>query len=82
MRGKEPRALGLDQSEAERLTDVGIVECRGSLRFTLETLQRLMILGEGFRQELERHEAVELRVLSLVDDTHAAATKSFDDSIM
>ncbi len=41
-----------------------------------------MILGERFGQELERHEAMQGRVFCLVDHTHAATAKFFQDAIV
>jgi hypothetical protein len=52
-----------------------MVECRGGAGLSLKTLQRLAIPGKFFRQEFERHQAAELGVLGLVDDTHAATAE-------
>ena len=62
--------------------DVRMVERVCSARFSLETFERLPVLCEVFRQELERYEAPEPRVLGLVDDPHATATKPFHDPVM
>ncbi len=62
--------------------DVGMVERRGSLRFTLETRQGLRIATELVGQELQRHEAVKAGVLGLVDHTHAAAAELLNDAVM
>ena len=50
-----------------------MIQCRGSLRFTLETAQCLGILRYLVGKELQGNETVELDVLGLVDHTHAAA---------
>ena len=56
---------------------------RGScLGLTPKTLQSLGILGEFFRQELQRHEAPRSRVLSLVHHTHTAAPELLDDAVV
>ncbi len=62
--------------------NVGMVEGGGGLGFALEALERLMVLGHFLRQEFERHEAVELRVLSFVDDTHAPAAQLLQDAVV
>ena len=45
--------------------NVGVVEGRGSLRLALKTLQGLVIFAQPLVQELQRHKAVQLGVLSL-----------------
>lgn len=62
--------------------DVWMVERRGSLRFTLESFQGLPVLREVLRQELQGDGTLELRVLGLIDDTHAAATELLHDAIV
>ena len=55
--------------------DVGVVQLRGSACFTLEPLERLAIVDEGVRDELEGHVAAKTSVFRLVHDSHAAATE-------
>src|SRR5579863_8874883 len=62
--------------------DVGMIECRRRLRFTLKTFQRLVIFREPLGQEFQRHEAMEFGVLGLVDDTHPAAAELLEDAIV
>ena len=62
--------------------DVGMVEGGGGLGFALEALERLMVLGHLLRQEFERHKAVELGVLSFVDDTHSSAAELLQDAVV
>jgi hypothetical protein len=42
----------------------------------------LSILGNILRQELQGDKAVQLEILSFVDDTHTAAAKFFDDAVV
>jgi hypothetical protein len=62
--------------------DAGVVELRGRLGLALEALERRRVLRQLDRQELERHAAAELRVLGLVDDTHAAAAELPGDLVV
>ena len=61
---------------------VWVVQCRGRLRLTLEASQSLSIFRNIFGQKLQGNEAVELGVLSFVDNTHPAAAKLFDDAVV
>jgi hypothetical protein len=62
--------------------DVGVIQRRGGLRFTLETAKGLRVLCNLIGQELQGHEAVEFHILSLVDHTHAPATELLNDAVM
>src|ERR1700730_14730526 len=62
--------------------DIGMVESRSSLSFSLETSQGLGVSGDLVRQELQGHKTMESGVLSLVDDTHATAAQLLDDAVM
>ena len=62
--------------------DIGVIECRGSLRFTLEPFQGLSVLGEFFRQEFQGDGALELGVLGLIDHTHAPAAQLLQDAVV
>ena len=57
-----------------------MVELSEELRLALETGEALGILGEGGGQNLERHLAVELRVVGAVDLAHAAFTELGGDA--
>ena len=72
LHGHERRALVL--AEVINGADIRMVQCRGSLRFALEALQSLRVLGELFRQEFQRNEPVKSGVLSLEHHTHPATT--------
>jgi hypothetical protein len=60
----------------------GWVKCRCGLSFTAEALQTLPVVCHFLGQEFERHDAVQPRVLRLVDDAHPAATDFFEDAVM
>jgi len=62
--------------------DVRMIECGGCLGFALETAECLRVFGYIVGQELESHEAPELQILSLVDNTHPAASQLLDDAVM
>ncbi len=62
--------------------DIGMVESRGRLRLSLETGQGLGVLRDRVGQKLQRHKPVQVDVLSLVDHTHAATAKLFNDAVM
>src|ERR1700690_2395310 len=63
-------------------TDVRVIQCGGSLCLALEAGHRLRILGNFFRQELDRDKSVQARVFSLVDHAHPAAAQLFDNAVM
>src|SRR4029077_5129826 len=62
--------------------NVGMVERRSGLRFTLETFHCLAIVCNGFRQELQRDEAAKPGVFGLVDHAHSTAAELFDDAVV
>jgi len=62
--------------------DVRMIQCGRGTSFTSEAFQRLGVMREVFRQEFQSDEAPKLGILSLVDDTHPAATQLLDDAIM
>ncbi len=62
--------------------DIGMVQGGGGLGLALETGQSLGILGHLVRQEFQGDEAVQLDVLRLIDNAHAAATELFNHSVV
>ena len=62
--------------------DVGVVQRRCGARLAAESLQGLGIVGEVGRQELQRDEALQPRILGFVDDAHAAAAQLLDDAVV
>ena len=62
--------------------DVGMIERRGGSRLTAETFQRLRIVAQIFRQELQRDSAAQLQVFRPVNHAHAAAANDVQHSIV
>ena len=62
--------------------DIGMVQGGCGLRFALESGQSLPILFNLVRQELQSDKAVQLYVLSLVDNAHPAAAQLLDDAVV
>ena len=62
--------------------DVGMVESGGGFGFAAKAAEGLGIFGEVVGKKFQSDEAVEARVLSLVDDSHAAAAEHLDDAVM
>jgi len=62
--------------------DVGMVQRGCRFGFTAKSLQRLTIMGQVFRQELECHETVKPCVLGLIDHSHPATAQLLDDAVM
>ena len=62
--------------------NVGMIQGRGRLGFALKAAEGLRIFGYVVGQELQGHEPAELHILSLVNDTHAAAAEFFKDAIV
>ena len=67
-------------ADGEDRHDVGMVQPRDGLGFAAEPLHRLLV-GHGREpQHLERHFALERRLLGLIDNAHAAAADLTDDA--
>src|SRR5262249_21311121 len=61
---------------------VRVVERREQPRLALETREPVGVAREGRRQHLERHRALELRVLREIDLAHAALAELALDAIV
>ena len=59
-----------------------MIQSRRRLRLALEAGQCLRVSGNLLRQKLESDETVEPGVLSLIDNTHPAATQLIDDAVV
>ena len=59
-----------------------MIEGRRRLRLPLEPCQGLSVFDDVIGQKLQGDKSVEGYVLGLVDDTHAATTKLFDDAVV
>src|SRR5580704_6696388 len=62
--------------------DVGMIQCRGSLRLPLKPTQGLRIAGYLFRQELQGDKAAQAGVFGFVNHAHPASAQLFDNSIV
>src|SRR2546425_4177047 len=76
------KGLALAVINVVNRADIRMIERRGRLTFPLEAFERLMIFSERLGQELERDKTVQLGVLGLVDHTHAAAAKLFQNAVV
>jgi hypothetical protein len=61
--------------------DIRMIQCRSRLGLALKAGECLWVFGYVIGLELESHEATEFDILSLVDDTHAAASELLDDAV-
>src|SRR6266849_26402 len=62
--------------------DVGMVQCGCGLGFALKTGECLRVTGNLLGQELEGDEAMQPRILGLVDNTHTASAELLDDAVV
>jgi hypothetical protein len=62
--------------------NIGMVERRCGAGFPLKSCECLTVLGQLSGKEFQSHKATEFDILSLVDDTHAAAAELLDDAIV
>ena len=77
-----PRILSnLDSSDLVAGADVGVVEGRGRLGLLEEAALRGLVAGQIGREDLDRHLALEARVVGRVDDPHAAAAELGADRV-
>jgi hypothetical protein len=61
--------------------DVGVVERGERLGFALEAPQPLLVVRELVGQDLDRHLALEPRVLGAVDLAHSAGAEGAEDLV-
>ena len=62
--------------------DVGMIQRRRGACFTAKAFECLGILGRIVGKEFQGDESSELSVFRLVNDTHTAPTKKFEDAVM
>ena len=62
--------------------NIGMIESRRCTRLPAKAFQRLRVSRQFIGQEFEGDKAAKLRILSLIDHTHAATTKLIDDAVM
>ena len=69
-------------ADLEDRHDVGVVQPRRRLRLAAEPLQRLGVVRDLVRQDLQRHPAAQADLLGLVDDPHAAPADLPEDPVV
>jgi len=62
--------------------NVGMIQRRGRACFELEPLERLLVLGQVFRQKLQRYAAAEMEVFCDPNGSHAARAKALDHLVV
>ena len=62
--------------------DVGMLQLRRGPGLTLEALDELRVEGQGERQDLDRHLALEVAVAGPVDHRHSAPPQLLDDLVL
>ena len=62
-------------------TDVRMVELGDRAGFAIEAVAELRISGEGVREDLDRHRAIETCVAGFVHFAHAAGAESGEDFV-
>jgi hypothetical protein len=62
--------------------NVRMVQRGSGSRLAAKSFQGLRILRQRIRQEFQRHEAAEFSILSLVDNSHTAAAKLFQNAVV
>src|SRR4029077_2962349 len=69
-------------ANVENCTNVWVIQGRGSLRFALKTCQSYWVVSNLRRQEFQRNKTTKASVFCLVDGSHAAAAKLFEQGVM
>src|SRR5438552_2739052 len=59
-----------------------VIECGRGLGFAFKAGECLRVAGNFLGQELKGNEAMQSRVLSLIDHAHASAAELFDDAVV
>ena len=62
--------------------DIGVVQCRRRLCFSLEAGESLRVLGYFIGQEFQRDEAMQLHILGFVDHAHPTTAELLDDAVV
>src|SRR5205807_1448373 len=77
----DDEVLSLVLADLMDSANIGMVQGGSCPRFTLKSLQRLMIGCELIGQELQSNVAAQTQVFGLIDHTHAAAAQPFQDTV-
>ena len=75
-------ALTLVFADVEEHADVRVIERRGDARLAREPGERLRIVRQMRRQQLERHLPAEPAILGAIDHAHAAPAELLDDLVV
>ena len=62
--------------------DVRMIQRGSSASFAPKAFERLGILGNILRKELQRYESAEFEIFGLGNDAHAAPAKNFDNLVV
>ena len=62
--------------------DVGMIECRSSTRFLLESQQAIAITRNISRQKFDRHISIKSRIMRPVDFAHASSANFGNDRVV
>ena len=76
------KALPILLANVVNRADIGMVERRSGLGFTLKTSQSLGVSRNFIGQEFERNKTLKADVLGLVHHTHPTATQFLDDAVV
>ena len=76
---RNPEAVGL--ADIKDTADIGMGNLAGDADFAVEACQGRAILGDGFRQEFQRHRLAELEVFGAIDFAHGAASGYGHDAV-
>src|SRR5215475_577975 len=63
-------------------TDIGMVQCGGSLSFAPKSCECMLVTGDTLRKEFQGNEAMQTDVFGLVHHTHTAATELLNNAVM
>src|SRR5271155_1183479 len=72
----------LDPLDRINRADVGVVQGRRGTSLEQKTVQRILIAGELWRQELQRNPASQIEVFCFVDNPHPAAPQLAGNAVM
>ena len=61
--------------------DIGVIQRRQRLRFTLESRQIICVARERGRQHLDRNLAIELRIAGAINLAHSARSERAEDFV-
>src|SRR6266566_9074354 len=78
----DDKVLSLVLADLMDRANIGMIQGGSCPRFTLKSLQRLMIGRELIGQELQSDVAAQTQVFGLIDHTHATAAQLFQDAVM